>query len=607
MSPRAGARPHGQLRESQLITTFGPGALLDLPRHSVIVGGLDEWSPGGAEIYEPRLAAYLQSHLERDSLRLVAPPVDRADPHLPPTGITTWQFPEWFVTQDVLAGAGKTRRARALIQRTGLEKGKYLDADRKLRPVVPVRFVRACRRGHISDIDWYGLVHGQGDNCRRQLWMVETGTSGDLSEVVIRCDCGQDRLMSDVAAKGSQLLGRCNGSRPWLGAYASEACGEPSRLLVRTASNSYFPQVISVISLPDADDPVVAAVGSVWDAYLRFVDSVDDLTQVRAAMPPVKAALLGIPDDQVMRVIVARKEGKPQLDLKPVKVAELEVLASSSEEIGNDQPDGEFYARALPPKIWKDPVTELVDRVVLVHRLREVAALAGFTRFEAATPDVQGELELGVESAPLAREADWLPAVENRGEGIFVALKPQAIANWLTGPGTTERGGQLLGGFKRWKQEHPNSHGEFVGVPYVMLHSLSHLLLTTIALECGYPASSIRERIYAGEMGYGILLYTATSDAEGTLGGLVEAGRSITEHLKAALERGSLCSNDPVCSEHSPEDEQERRFLLGAACHGCLLIAETSCERHNSSLDRALVVPTISTPDAAFFKTSATG
>jgi hypothetical protein len=117
------------------------------------------------------------------------------------------------------------------------------------------------------------------------------------------------------------------------------------------------------------------------------------------------------------------------------------------------------------------------------------------------------------------------------------------------------------------------SRREFPGLPYFLLHSLSHLLLTAVSLECGYPASSIRERVYALDAGYGILLYTGTPDAEGTLGGLVETGRQIDRHLHAALELGRLCSNDPVCAQHDPQSQHECRFLHGAACHGCLLIA----------------------------------
>jgi len=141
----------------------------------------------------------------------------------------------------------------------------------------------------------------------------------------------------------------------------------------------------------------------------------------------------------------------------------------------------------------------------------------------------------------------------------------------------------------------------FPGVPYILLHSLSHLLVTAVSLECGYAASAIRERIYASDTGYGILFYTGTSGSEGTLGGLVQVGRRIEHHLGKALELGRLCSNDPVCAQHEPTNPQEDRFLHGAACHGCLLIAETSCERRNEFLDRALVVNTVESLGAAFF------
>jgi hypothetical protein len=246
---------------------------------------------------------------------------------------------------------------------------------------------------------------------------------------------------------------------------------------------------------------------------------------------------------------------------------------------------------------------QAVERVVLVHRLREVVAQVGFTRFEAAAPDLQGELEMGVSRADLAREPTWLPAVENRGEGFFLQFKSQAIAEWLERDAVIQRGRRLLAGFERWQEEHPRSKRQFFGLPYVLLHSLSHLLITAVSLECGYPASAIRERIYALDgIGYGILLYTGTSDAEGTLGGLVQVGRKIHEHVRSALRMAELCSNDPVCAQHEPENPHERRFLHGAACHGCLLIAETSCEQHNELLDRALVVATVDNLSAEFFR-----
>ncbi|MFP5502660.1 MAG: Zn-binding domain-containing protein, partial [Candidatus Sericytochromatia bacterium] len=147
------------------------------------------------------------------------------------------------------------------------------------------------------------------------------------------------------------------------------------------------------------------------------------------------------------------------------------------------------------------------------------------------------------------------------------------------------------------------------GLAYVMIHTLAHLLIQAAALSCGYPASAIRERIYVpqpedAERVYGILLYTATSDAQGTLGGLVSLADRLPQLLQEALDLARLCSNDPICAGHEPTDPNEERFLHGAACHGCVLIGETSCEHLNEHLDRALVVRTVhlDAPVTAFFE-----
>jgi hypothetical protein len=599
---RRSKKPHGQVRQSQVVTTFGPGSMFDLPNHSVIVGGLEYWTKG-EEIPEPRLVAKLEDLLQVPSLALYAPPPDNDDPtSTQKTGITCWQFPEWFITQGALATeSGRATRSRRLIPRVALSRGKFVDQNRKAQPVVPVRFVRACRKGHIGDIDWYYFVHKGDNGCRRDLWIDERGTSGDFSEVWVRCECKAERPIIDATRAEMHALGRCNGWQPWLGPRMFEPCDEPNRMLIRHASNAYFPQTMSVISLPDRDEAVAKAVDQVWEHYLQYVDDIDDLAKDRKRKPPVASALEGLSNEDVFAEIQARKQGRtPGLD-KSVKQAEFETLVSSKEEIGADKPDGEFFARTLPKKHWNQPWMGAVERVILVHRLREVIATVGFTRFESSSPDVEGELEIGVSRAPLARDVSWLPAVENRGEGIFLQFRREAIDAWLQEPSVRRRGLQLEAGFGCWLKDHEKSHRKFPGLPYILLHSLSHQLITAVSLECGYPASSIRERIYAGSYGYGILLYTGTPDAEGTMGGLVEAGRQIARHLKAAIDLGRLCSNDPVCAQHAPENQHECRFLHGAACHGCLLIAETSCEQHNDFLDRALVISTVDSHGADFF------
>lgn len=100
----------------------------------------------------------------------------------------------------------------------------------------------------------------------------------------------------------------------------------------------------------------------------------------------------------------------------------------------------------------------------------------------------------------------------------------------------------------------------------------------------------------------GILISTGTPGSEGTLGGLVEQGHHLRYHLRRAYDLGTLCSGDPVCALHQP-DQHDARTTEGAACHRCVYIPETSCEAFNRFLDRALVFPTIGQPDElAFFR-----
>ena len=604
MAKRKGpSKPHGQIRRSQLITTFGPGSMMDLPEHSVLVGGLDHWSGDKEEIIEPRLLDKLLSALEVSELKMYAPPADHGDPTRPPNGVVAWQFPEWFVTQDAIVDSeGDSRiRSRQLVNRLSLTRGKFIDRHKKRRSVVPVRFVRACKNGHIGDIDWIAFVHDDRENeCRRPLWIDELDTSGDIGSIQVRCECGARRPLKEAVGYVSKALGKCDGARPWLGPYSRESCEQLNRLLIRTASNAYFAQKLSVISLPKRNETISNAVDQVWQ-FLEAADSVDEV-KIYRKMAQVKAVIEDFSDAEIWSEIEARREGDDG-DNVSVKQAELETLIAAKEELGNDKPDGDFYARSLPKEHWSKPWMSSIEKIVLVHRLREVVAQLGFTRFEPAGPDLEGELEIGVVRASLAREVTWVPAIENRGEGVFIQFNSDAITKWSERKDVREYGTKLLNGFDVWKQEHKNSKREFPGLPYFLLHSFAHLLITSISLECGYPASSIRERIYAmKDVGYGVLLYTGSPDAEGTLGGLVQTGRQIHQHIRNALEYGQLCSNDPICASHDPQSAHERRFLHGAACHGCLLISETSCEQFNDYLDRNLVVPTLENAGIEFFE-----
>lgn len=597
--------PTGELRQSQVLTTFGPGSMVDLPSHAVLIGGLDFWKGAKARIYDDRLEAWLSKRLNVPELKLFAPPVDTGDPGAERTGIDAFLFPIWFlgqVDEQWRAPDGRAYRTRPMLPWDRLVKGGYLTRDRKIKPVVPIRFVQACVRGHIGDVNWYGFVRRDYKTEQTgDLWLDEGGAGNDFAEIYVRDEKNgnQRRPLSEAALRDGSGLGWCSGRSLWLGPRVQADCGKPNRLLTRSASNAYFSQTVSVISLPDSDQALRDAVDRVWEDYLQYCETEGDVRKERRK-EKVGAAIEGFSDAAVWTEAQRRIGGVAPIE-KGIKQAEIETLLAQKDTLGEDKPEGDFYARKQPVGPLPRCAEGKVDRLVLVHRLREVSAQVGFTRFDATLPDLNGELDLDVEMAPLSRELSWLPANENRGEGVFLSFSSGAIRTWLARPEVKARGTRLIAGFEEWRRRKNADAATFPGLPYIMLQSLAHLMITALSLDCGYSASAIRERIYAGEFGHGILLYTGTPGSEGSLGGLVEMGKNIGRHLERALDLGRLCSNDPVCAQHEPPDPHEERFLHGAACHGCLLIGETSCERRNELLDRALVIPTVATPGAAFF------
>jgi len=302
----------------------------------------------------------------------------------------------------------------------------------------------------------------------------------------------------------------------------------------------------------------------------------------------------------------ARSEKQP-----PLKLQEIKALYAPAAALGSPQPESTFHAEIMPLTGQPSWFTERFDRVLKVHRLREVMALIGFSRLEPIVKGVNGDpidqLDLGTKRADINnKELDWVPAIENFGEGIFLGVSQAALQEWRQRDGVEQHSSKHREACKLWRRDQGLKANEYEwpGDAYLMLHSLSHLLISTAALECGYGASAIKERIYSfpeEKQGYGILLYTSGSGSEGTLGGLVSLADRIDQLVADALELGRLCSNDPFCSLHHPESDLEKRYSHGAACHGCLLIAETSCEQRNQFLDRAFVVPTLDVSEASFF------
>ncbi len=592
-------QPEGKVRRSQMLTSYGPGALVDLLDYAVIVNGLDFWKYGKKEgievVEEPRLRERLTARFKKlgRDLRVegafrTPPAGDDARPS-PYHGVTARLFPRWFVCQ----------RCRALVRYDGLEfrGGRFLHGCHgKGVECVPVRFVQACPSGHVDDLNWIGVAH-QGPPCDAPSLRLQEGVTGDFSEVRVECEtCRKSRWLIDL--KQPETRPKCRGTRPWLGPEGEEACEQPATLIVRTASSAYFSQTDSALSIPEKENALHEAVlkhkAILLNATAATLSAFRTIPQVGADVAPWT-------DAQVLDAVELIKAGKKP-ERPPIRTAEFQRFVEAEWETpGQIPPPGvHFFARRA-----KVPALPGVERVVLAHKLREVRVQVGFTRLDFPTPTLQGEHDLGVRSAPVGLNTDWLPAVEVFGEGLFLRLDEQAVQAWEARPEVQAREAALRGAFDAAFSSR-DVPPPFPGARFYLLHSLAHLLVTAVSLECGYSASAIRERIYCAPATdavpmAAILLSTGTPGTEGTLGGLVQQGRDVHAHLRHAMRLGRLCSNDPVCAAHDPLGPTERR-LEGAACHGCLFTAESSCEWFNRYLDRALVVPCLGRPAAlAFF------
>ena len=198
----------------------------------------------------------------------------------------------------------------------------------------------------------------------------------------------------------------------------------------------------------------------------------------------------------------------------------------------------------------------------------------------------------------------WYPAYEVRGEGIFIEFNQEDIDNWVeTHPAVNERVAILNRNYATSfiGKNHPRT----ITPKFLMLHTLSHLLISQLSFECGYSIASLSERLYCAEESdgknmAGIFIYTASGDAEGTLGGLVRQGRpdAFPGILRKAIANAKTCSNDPVCIMSRG---QGRDSLNLAACHACGLLPETCCEERNAFLDRGVIVGTYENPGIGFW------
>lgn len=591
-----------KIRQSQTIVPFGVGAIFDFQGESLVACDTWRWGHHGERIQSERLAGVLGVIEFR-----AAPAVASNAWAAPSSGVPYARFPSWLFCQQCRR---LTRWSRALERQ---DKAPTCGSCPGRKQLVPMRWIQICQNGHMDDIDWKRWAHSRNTDpdarqCQKENLVFETVPgkgAGGLDTLQVHChSCHSRRGLMGITAKGSlKSIGvHCLGRQPWQRWEERVDCEEIPLAVQRGASNVYFPLVHSSIEIPNpsrADSHSELALAIKADSmFLALMEMSEDI--------PVYSALIDTLADThdasgsyvtaLVRDEKRREAGKATaVEATPGDLLSEEWAAFLTDMDNQDDPD--FRTRHVD--LVGGQATDLtslledrIDKVVLADRLREVRALEGFHR---VTPGGKDRLV----PVALSHETNWLPAIDVRGEGIFLSLDESRLAVWEEQDAVRSR----VAGLERRLDNSfmaprlRERTGPVLSPRYVLLHTFGHLLIRRLAFESGYAATSLRERVYArggiSSSGVsrqaGVLIYTAAGDSEGTLGGLVRQGGppNLIGSIMEALQDAMWCSSDPLCSENLASTFNSLNI---AACHACTLVAETSCESGNYLLDRGLVI-----------------
>ncbi len=479
------------------------------------------------------------------------------------------------------------------------------------KKLLPMRFVVVCENGHIDDFPWWRWAHSKSDrassgNCQvyDQLeFRTKSSVGASYAALEVRCkSCGSRRDLGGLENKDAlrEIGFKCRGKQPWQSTESASDCDEVPQMKQRNASNIFQPVIVSAIDIPigiyntneSENTDLLVRIRS--HQYFTTCEGIYRSNNERnAAVDSIVSAIsqdCNCSNDDVYVVleggmIVAEEDVKIEttFDLKQLlKTEEWSIFFQDFNEKKFVNQVERLHSRL--GDLVEEKLISFIDHVSLVKRLREVRAYKGFNRIKFDPGKII--------TASLGRNTSWLPAVEVYGEGIFISIDKVKLDTWYdTNKNILDERFKKVN--DRYEQKEMAEQSGPFSPKFIMLHTLSHLLVRQLAFESGYNSSSLRENIYFSDdidnPMAGILIYTADSDSEGSLGGLVRQGESdrLLPTIITALQRALWCSADPVCRE---SDGQGLDGLNKAACHACTLISETSCAYFNALLDRSLLI-----------------
>jgi len=628
----------GSSRPSSLLYTYGPGAVMDLPGFSIMPAGLDDWEPiwkrreSIPTILEPRLLNVVRLHLgpQVDALRPF-PWQPKKGQHVTEgndLGIPARVFPQWFRCTgcDYLGPLSRFSYTNTHPFRPDLARfthkscpgrgGQRAGSTKRKResPAVPAQHLLTCTNGHLDEFPYTLWVH-RGGTCPKaelpDLKMRDANVGKSVGSTIVCAACGVTRGMAEAqgAVGREKLPQECRGRHPHLNAFDASCDARPS-LIMMGASNLWFPSTQSIIVMPrtDAEEKEALAdrlrVELGVDQVMQFADQV---AVIRALATAKNVDVSEVTDEELETAVADVLAPADTEEVRQEKLAAwdpVELLVPEWRYLQKPSlfPQQQNSSGLMVTEMQRGPTLHPgISRVVAVNQMKKVNAVLGFTRLD----EMDRVNDLASRLVKLTRDGRprWVPATEDRGEGIFLQLDLDAVNAWeytILGTPLWEAHRQAhRRNFQRRFSETAKLVDPDTRLPaprYWLLHTFAHTLIREMAMSCGYGAASLTERIYGWgsspqrDAVAGLLICTTASDSEGTLGGLVALSEPsrLQGLMASALRRAARCSSDPVCAMRTPSDPED--FLHGAACHCCSFASETSCEKANRFLDRRFLL-----------------
>ncbi|HAQ38845.1 MAG TPA: hypothetical protein DCQ58_10090 [Saprospirales bacterium] len=619
------------IRRSQLISPWGVGQMINFPKdESLMVAGLDMWELKFRELERSHTLDEFIVEEERLAKRLRVknfrlPPDFRDNPHErinQKLKIPFVRFPRWHYCTRCgymhKVPIFHSERPKCL----GLPfQGQSCStiAERKRRKLIPVRFITICSEGHIEDFPFEEWVHN-GSKCSttNPIMRLRAGrSSGALSGIEILCSCGEKKSMAGAFNENalSRIDVNCSAGRPWLGEEKernnTRNCNHPLlKVVQKGASNVYFSNVRSSIYLPQwqpsVDSELIDILEKNWGSLNsgRVNGEFDRKRFYWVAASKLKVEFEQI-DFWVDKLIDAAQKKIIGYDSMPATDSEefyrkMEYDAILREP-GSEKQD--FYVSKVNIAEYTENeiISKSFDSICLLHKLRETRAFTGFSRWLYEDGKA---LEAKKDFIKLGASINWLPAIVVRGEGVFFKFNENSLKEWAAKKEVIERVKGLAKNFNKTKIDN-GQIAKNITPEFILIHTFAHLVINQFSYECGYGSSALRERIYCNlefpdEVMNGVLIYTASGDSEGSLGGLVRQGKpgNLETIIYNSIENARWCSSDPICIDTRGQGPNSCNL---AACHNCALLPETCCEESNMLLDRAMLIGTLDNPEIGFF------